>query len=410
MKLFKFGSKEPDMEADEDSIEGERELSSVNKGLTLQNKIINWVVMGGAVALALFLLAKYYINLYDAHQEGQMMAKDITRTVATTTLPALALPDPEPAKVVPASAAAVEYPPLQPPAAPINDAAPAGASPAGQPAAKSLAQLVRERRLKSEIRFNLDSHAPGGVGQTDVEGAGADGAIEPGTSGLDAMPGAAPSAATSPVAARALRQASFAAPRAYMLPDPTLMMTRGQVIPCTVLPAMDTTLTGIVTCITGEDATGADNKVSLMDRGTICTGKQGGGVTHGQRRVGIIWDRCRTPQQVLVPLEAGATDSLGRPGIPGRVDNHFWERFGGAIALSLITDIGPYLIATRQDGSNNTTVSFPTISGPKEILTEVLKSTINIPPTIYGPQGAPVLIYLNGDIDFRDVYQLERTK
>lgn len=400
MKLFKFGPKEPDLdEGDEGSIEGERELSSVNKGITLQNKIINWVVMGGAVALALFLLAKYYMNMYDAHQEGQMRARDTTRTVATTTLPALTLPDPEPTKVV--SASAVEYPPLPQPTGVTNDAAPASAPPAGQPPIKSLAQLAHERRLKSDVRFNLDGHSPGGAGP-----AGAEGAVEPAALGLDVVPGVA----ARPAPARAVQQASFVATRAYMLPDPTLMMTRGQVIPCTVLPAMDTTLTGTVTCITGEDATGADNKASLMDRGTICTGKQGGGITHGQRRVGIIWDRCRTPQQVLVPLDAGATDSLGRPGVPGRVDNHFWERFGGAIALSLITDIGPYLIATQQGGSNNTTVSFPTMSGPKEVISEVLKSTVDIPPTIYGPQGASVLIYLNGDIDFRDVYQLERTK
>lgn len=400
MNLFKFGPKEPALEGDEECIEGERNVAPVNRGLTLQNKVVNWIVMGGVVTLVLFLLANYYMGLYDAHQEGRMVAKDTTRTVATTTLPALALPDPEPAKVVPASAA-VEYPPLQQPAGHINGAAPAGTGPAGQPPAKSLAQLVRERRQKSDIRFNLDGQTPGGAGTA--------GTMELGASGLDAMPGAAPNAATRPAPVKAV-QAGFTASRAYMLPDPTLMMVRGQVIPCTVLPAMDTTLTGTVTCITGEDASGADNMVSLMERGTICTGKQGGGVAHGQRRVGIIWDRCRTPKDVLVPLNADATDSLGRPGIPGRVDTHFWDRFGGAIALSLITDIGPYLAATRQDGNNNTTVAFPNITGPQQVISEVLKSTVDIKPTIEGSPASRVLIFLNGDLDFRDVYQLERTK
>jgi type IV secretion system protein VirB10 len=210
----------------------------------------------------------------------------------------------------------------------------------------------------------------------------------------------------------AVQASRFSAAHAYMVPDPNLVMTRGQVIPCTVIPAIDTTLTGIVTCITAEDATGTDNRVSLMDRGTICVGQQGGGVTHGQRRVGIIWQRCETPQHVLVPLDSGATDALGRPGIPGDVDNHFWDRFGGAIALSLISDIGPYLIASRQTGgNNNTAIAFPNVlSGPQELMAEVLKSTTDIRPTITAPQGARVLIYLAGDIDFRDVYQLERSK
>jgi type IV secretion system protein VirB10 len=182
------------------------------------------------------------------------------------------------------------------------------------------------------------------------------------------------------------------------------------VIPCTLIPAIDTTLTGIVSCVTAEDVTGANNKVTLMDRGTLCTGLQGGGVTHGQSRVGIVWRRCETPQHVLIPLESGATDSLGRPGIPGAVNNHFWDRFGAAIALSLITDIGPYLIATRQKGNNNTTISFPSVAGPKEVITEVLRNTADIPPTITAEHGAQVLIYLAGDIDFRDVYQLERVR
>lgn len=129
---------------------------------------------------------------------------------------------------------------------------------------------------------------------------------------------------------------------------------------------------------------------------------------HGQRRVGIIWQRCETPQHVHLDLDSAASDSLGRPGIAGAVDTHFWDRFGAAIALSLITDIGPYLVASRQSGSNNTTIAFPSMSGPKDVMAEVLKNTVNIPPTIAAAQGAQVLIYLADDIDFGDVYELKR--
>jgi type IV secretion system protein VirB10 len=259
---------------------------------------------------------------------------------------------------------------------------------------------VRDRRLKRELRFNLEGGSPG-PRAVEVSSSDSSSAIAPATS-----------IETAKRDAKSVQTLAFSAVRAYMVPDPTLIMTRGQVIPCTVMPAIDTTLTGIVTCITAEDATGADNKVSLMDRGTVCVGQQGGGVTHGQRRVGIIWQRCETPQHVLVPLDSGATDALGRPGIPGEVDNHFWDRFGGAIALSLISDIGPYLTAIRQSsGNNNTAIAFPNIlNGPQEVMGEVLKNTMDIRPTITAPQGARVLIYLAGDIDFRNVYQLERSK
>jgi len=389
MNLFKSRLRDSDPD-DEDSIEGERALASVNKGLTIQNRITNLAVVTGICLLTGVLLYKYYAGMYQDYGNKGAPVKDVTRTVATTSLPPLRMPPAEPPTPEPAPMAAGGLPPLQ--TATTSSPASAGA-PAAQPAAKGPAELVRDRRLKHQLRFNLE---------------GADAGRWP----AGAPPAPAITSVTEPQTTSAVQASRFSAARAYMVPDPSLVMTRGQVIPCTVIPAIDTTLTGIVTCITAEDATGTDNRVSLMDRGTICVGQQGGGVTHGQRRVGIIWQRCETPQHVLVPLDSGATDALGRPGIPGEVDNHFWDRFGGAIALSLVSDIGPYLVATRQGGGNdNTTIAFPNVlSGPQQLMAEVLKGTIDIRPTITAPQGARVMIYLAGDIDFRDVYQLERSR
>jgi type IV secretion system protein VirB10 len=305
------------------------------------------------------------------------------------------MPDPSPSTPVPVSPAVEPLPALQ-------QAAPAtggSISVGGQAPAKSQAELIRDRRMKRELRFNLD-------------GVGSASASEVTAPNVEQEGGGPATDRTAKPGARATPSSRFSAAHAYVVPDPTLMMTSGKVIPCTLVPAIETTLTGIVTCVTGEDATGADNTVSLMDRGTLCVGQQGGGVTHGQRRVGIIWQRCETPQHVLVPLDSGATDALGRPGIPGQVNNHFWDRFGAAIALSLISDVGPYLVASRQgNGSGNTTIAFPNIlNGPQTVMGEVLKNTMDIPPTVSAPQGARVLIYLAGDIDFRDVYQLERSE
>jgi type IV secretion system protein VirB10 len=396
MNLFKRGHDEADIE-DENSIEGERALDSVNRGITLQNKLTNWAVILGGCLLAGLLLYKYYAGMYRHYEETKTAPKDATRTLATTTLPPLSMPDPAPVEAPVAAKDPDKLPPLQASTGTAASAKPpstGGAS--GQQPARSQADLVRERRLKREVRFSLDG---AGTTASAVH-------VEARTSADEA-----PAGNSSPMAMAIPPQPNgYSAARAYMLPDPALMMTRGKVIPCTVVPAIDTTLTGTVTCVTAVDATSADNNVSLMDRGTYCVGKQGGGVMHGQRRVGIIWQRCETPQHALVPLDSDAADSLGRPGIPGAVDNHFWDRFGAAIALSLITDIGPYLIATAQRGNGNTTIAFPTITGPQEIMSEVLKSTVDIRPTITAPQASQVLIYLAGDIDFRDVYELERKR
>jgi len=392
MNFFKPRPLETDPD-DENSVDGERALTPVNKGLSLQNRITNWAVITGLCALTVVLLYKYYAGMYSEYENRKVPARDLAHTVSTTTLPPLSLPDPASDTPTPASSATNQMPPLQPMTTGTASTAPAAAQ------VKSQAELIRERRLKRELRFELDGASastragtPPGLAQSDAN-------VPP------------PEAAAAARTAKAMPSTQFSPAHAFLVPDPTLIMTRGKVIPCTVQPAIDTTLNGMVTCITGEDASGADNKVSLMDRGTFCVGKQGGGVTHGQRRVGIIWQRCETPQHVLVPLESDAADALGRPGIPGQVDNHFWDRFGAAIALSLISDIGPYLIASRQgDGNGNTTIAFPNVlNGPQAVIGEVLKNTMDIQPTITAPQGARVLIYLAGDIDFRDVYQLERS-
>jgi type IV secretion system protein VirB10 len=396
MNSFKRRLDEMDAE-DENSIEGERVLGSVNRGISLQNRLTNWAVILGACLLAGVLLYKYYAGMYRHYQETKAPAKDVTRTLATTTLPPLSMPEPASAEAPVVASAADRLPPLQASANSPSFASPAqtGTS-AANTSPTSRLELVHERRLKREVRFRLDA-----VDATELTG--------PGEVRKPPEDGATGSISRA-VAAGPVQPSGPAATRAYMLPDPTFMMTRGKVIPCTVLPAIDTTLTGTVSCVTAVDATGADNKVSLMDRGTYCVGQQGGGIMHGQRRVGIIWQRCETPQHVMVPLSADAADSLGRPGIPGTVDDHFWDRFGAAIALSLITDVGPYLIATAQRGNGNTTIAFPTMTGPQEVMSEVLKSTVNIRPTITAPHASEVLIYLAGDIDFRDVYALERKR
>jgi type IV secretion system protein VirB10 len=392
MNLFKSRQPESELE-DEEHVEGERELSTVNKGVSLQHKITNWIVIVGACALASLALYKYYSNMYEQHKQAKEQKRDVSRAAGTTALPPLMMPEPESEPAVPTSSpsATAALPPLQ-------QAAKSSAIPSGAPVPKSQAQLLRERRLESNVRFNFEPGHGGTSGPSDAEPSMA---AEAGTAAIAMRTGARAGSGMG----GAGQPASYAALRAYRLPDATLMITRGKVIPCTLIPAVDTTLTGIVSCVTAEDTTGADNKVSLMERGTICTGQQAGGIAHGQRRVGIIWQRCETPQHVLVPLDAGGADSLGRPGIPGEVDNHFWDRFGAAIALSLISDVGSYLAS---QGGGNTTVVFPVVSGPQAIMSEVLKHNIDIAPTITAQQGARVLIYLAGDIDFRDVYQLER--
>jgi type IV secretion system protein VirB10 len=95
---------------------------------------------------------------------------------------------------------------------------------------------------------------------------------------------------------------------------------------------------------------------------------------------------------------------LGRAGLPGSVDRHFWERFGAAMLVSVID--GAIQAAVQSSRSNSGTV-IVNPSATQDVMTEVLKGTINIPPTVVKHQGDRIQVLVARDLDFRSVYELK---
>jgi len=391
MKLFPFKRNEDDkVGADEDTvIDGERDAATADSSLRMQNRATNLIIVASVVTVAGLALWRYYAAVYDRHKNASEPARQSVAAVQAS-LPPLKPP------TFPEAAPGPSLPPMAPPAAQGNVAGAGGSqsAPPGTAAAAPVltpAQLHMKQQLESPLAFK--------VGETlaaRVDGAGAIGS---------------PGAPVVPTenAGRAGQQGRASGARAYMLADPSLMVTQGTKIPCNVAEALDTTLPGLVTCIQTEDVRSADGKVVLLERGTKWVGQQANGVAQGQRRVGIVWSRGETPNHVLVDVDSGGADWLGRPGIAGDVDNHFWDRFGAAILLSVVSDVGPYLSATRQgSGTNNTTIAFPNITGgAQQVMSDVLKKTLDIQPTLTARQASQVVIHVARDLDFRDVYALQ---
>jgi len=117
----------------------------------------------------------------------------------------------------------------------------------------------------------------------------------------------------------------------------------------------------------------------------------------------VLWNRAKTPTGVIVALASSATDALGRSGFDGEIDNHFFERFGGALLLSIVGDAGQ--IAATQLSRADIQVNSIQRSGQSAaaIATE---QSINIPPTLTKNQGELVSIFVARDLDFSSVYRL----
>jgi len=160
----------------------------------------------------------------------------------------------------------------------------------------------------------------------------------------------------------------------------------------------------MTTCVMATDTFGVDGQVVLMERGTKLVGETRGQVQQGSARIFVLWDEARTPAGVIVPLASPGADELGRSGLPGTVDRHFWERFGAAILVSVIDGAVQSAVQASR-GSSGTVIVNP--SATQDVMTEVLKNTINIPPTVRKQQGDRIQVLVARDLDFRSVYELK---
>jgi type IV secretion system protein VirB10 len=198
--------------------------------------------------------------------------------------------------------------------------------------------------------------------------------------------------------------------KARLLPHPDMMVTMGTMIPCTLQTAIDSQLAGFVKCVLPQDVRSTTGNVVLLDRGTIVVGEIGRGLVQGQDRIFVLWDRAETPDHAVIELSSPGTDELGRSGLPGRVNNHWWERFGSAILLSVIKgglQTGTALAANSGSGAGTSINSFQ--SNGSNVSDTALQATVNIPPTLEKNQGDNVAIFVAKDLDFSDVYNLRVT-
>jgi type IV secretion system protein VirB10 len=152
--------------------------------------------------------------------------------------------------------------------------------------------------------------------------------------------------------------------------------------------------------------------VVLLDRGTKIVGQIEKGLVQGEDRIFVLWTRAETPNHVVISLNSPGADELGRSGLPGEVDNHWWQRFGGALMLTLLQgslNAGTALAASSGNGSSNGATAgfvYGAQSSGNQIANTALENSINIPPTLRKNQGDTVSVFTAQDLDFSAVYRL----
>ncbi len=208
-----------------------------------------------------------------------------------------------------------------------------------------------------------------------------------------------PAGPGEPNALDRLRQVSpIGQARAGRLPDRRFLITAGTTVPCVLQTAMDSATPGYVSCVIPRNVYSDDGSVVLMERGARVLGEYRAGLQRGRGRLFVLWTRAVTPEGVAVALASPAADALGRAGFDGRIDSHFWERFGGALVLSIV-DGAAY---TAVDAGTDRSV----VRAPSEAASVALQDSVGIPPTLRKDQGSEVSIFVAQDLDFASVYRL----
>lgn len=189
----------------------------------------------------------------------------------------------------------------------------------------------------------------------------------------------------------------------------SLLLTKGTNIQCVLETRVITTQPGFTRCQVTRDVYSANGKVLLLERGTKIIGEQTSALLQGQARVFVLWNEVETPQGVKVSLASPGSGALGESGHGARVNYHFWQRFGGAILISMISDVGENLSNKSSNGDNNNITYEHSSEAAQQMATEALKNSINIPPTGTINQGSLLNVMVARDVDFSAVYNIVRS-
>ncbi|MEP6886506.1 MAG: type IV secretion system protein VirB10 [Gammaproteobacteria bacterium] len=381
-----------ELESEVNEVRGERDGTAVHRSVSVQSRISSLLAIGLMSVLGLGMLTWYYANAMTRQNRARQSAQALSTSRAQGEMPLQSLgriDPPAPTPVYEPVTLPARDPPLSQPLSPVPlREIPLEPSPVaavyGAPQPKSAEQLALERQL-SGVVYSGRSIIP---------------------SGPAAMNMSPPAFAASPESGELgalLRPGISASVRAQVLPTQRLLLPKGAFIDCTLETAIDSTLPGMTTCVMATDTFGVDGQVVLLERGTKLIGETRGQVQQGSARVFVLWTEARTPTGVIVPLASPGADELGRSGLPGEVNNHFWQRFGAAILVSVID--GAVQGAVQSAGGGNGAV-IVNPSATQGVMTEVLKGTINIPPTVVKRQGDRIQVLVARDLDFRSVYEL----
>lgn len=199
------------------------------------------------------------------------------------------------------------------------------------------------------------------------------------------------------------------------------LIIQGKLIDAVLETAINTDLPGQLRAIVSRDTYAEAGKNILIPKGSRLVGSYSNSISGGQSRVIIIWERLIRPDGIDIMISSPGTDSLGKAGVAGFVDNKFFEIFTNAILVSSFTIGGTMAYeaiqggqstssseTTNTDGSITTTSTgnavdlavLDAVQDISDVAENVAENLLPSQPTIIVQQGTRVKVFVNKDIIF----------
>lgn len=192
--------------------------------------------------------------------------------------------------------------------------------------------------------------------------------------------------------------------RAEIIVNPANTVTQGTMIQAVLETAIDSTLEGPIRGVVTTDVVSYDGSRILIPRGSKLIGSYSADVETGQNRLLVAWERIIMPDNQSVQISSFGGDALGRSGTTGKVNSHFFKRFGAAALISTISAI-PSLLEDEDSGGGVTisTGGSDAAAGVADALggatDAAIGKYISIPPTITVAQGTRVTVMVDRDLE-----------
>lgn len=370
------------------------QLPGEERGMPSVNETGPSTAKRGLIVIVLLLIAcaaggvgywKYKKNSAKAHDAAAQKDLRLTSAVPARTF------------VLATSAPAEAAPPLPGAAVPVVPApAGAGAAPALPGNANAGATMANGKPMPV-----LDKSGSSLMAVASKSNVG-----QPGSEGAGTAPGSGGELGASGGMAEMLTSTRTGTRKAGMLGNRNFILAKGSFIDCALQTRLDSTVPGMTACVITRNVYSDNGKVLLVERGSTVSGEYKSNMKQGMARIFVLWSRIKTPNGVVINLDSPGTDPLGGAGVPGYIDNHFWQRFGGALMLSLVDDVARGITSSSGSGGQSQFNFNSTGDATQNMAAEALKNTINIPPTLYKNQGEQVGIYIARDLDFSSVYDV----